>query len=90
MVRRLPNRGLPSCIGVLNAQMHQILTHIKILPTGSVMWPKPTMNFSSRLLTEKASHLPINETHDLVIVNYTVTPRKGVVHKAYIRIVISV
>lgn len=57
--------------------MHQI-THIRIPPTGSAMWPKPTMNFSS--------YLPINEAHDLVTVNYTVTLRKVVVHEAYIQI----
>lgn len=48
------------------------------------------MNFPSRIPAKEASHLPINEAHNLVIVNYTVGISKVVVHEAHVRIVIGV
>ena len=50
----------------------------------------PSMNFPSRLPTEKAGHFPVNEPYYPVIVNYTVRLGEVVVHEAHIRISISV
>lgn len=42
------------------------------------------MNFSSCVPAKKASHFPVNEPHDLVIVNYAVGLGKVVMHEAHI------
>jgi predicted type IV restriction endonuclease len=48
------------------------------------------MKFPSRIPAKEASHLPVNDAHNLVIVNYTVGISKVVVHEAQVWIVIGV
>lgn len=48
------------------------------------------MDLSSRFPAKKAGHFPIDEAHNLVIINYTVGNREVVVHEAHIWIFIGV
>lgn len=52
--------------------------------------PNPSMNFASRLPTKESSHLPIDKSHDLVTVDNTIGLGKIIVHKAQVRVSISV
>lgn len=49
-----------------------------------------TMNFSSRVPANQASHFSINDPHGLVIVNYTVELSKLAVYEAHAWVSIDV
>lgn len=48
------------------------------------------MNFPSRLQAKKASHFPINEPHNPVIINYTVRISQVIMHEAHVWIGIGI
>lgn len=45
---------------------------VQLLPERSIVWPCHTMDFACRFPAKEASHFPINEPYNLVIINYTV------------------
>lgn len=52
--------------------------------------PNLSMNFASRLPPKESSHFPIDKSHDRVIVHNTIGLGKIIVHKAQVRVSISV
>jgi hypothetical protein len=48
------------------------------------------MDFASRFPTKESSHFPINEPHDLAIVNDAIRLGEVVMHKAHIQVGISI
>lgn len=57
---------------------------IEVFPNWTVMRSSRTVNLPSRIPAKKTSHFPINEPHDIVIINYTIGLGKVVVHEAHV------
>src|SRR6266699_5648327 len=70
--------------------LKHLLTQVSIGKMLSLRCFDPPVDFASRLPAEKASHFPVNESHDLVIVDYAVGLGEVVVRETQIRVGIGV
>lgn len=54
-----------------------------MLPSGR---PNPPVNLAGRLPAEESSHLPIDQSHNLVVINDTIGLSQVAMHKAQVRV----
>lgn len=70
--------------------LKNLLTHVSIGKMFSLRCSDPPVNFTSRLPAEKPSHFPVNESHDLIIVDYAVGLGEVIVHETEIQVIVGV